>query len=74
MAGHEDEKGVRAFIRGRVEAMRTLAWEELARYGSRTEQFRTRVGSPYRVISKAYWDVGERSSPIEIEVRVAGRP
>jgi hypothetical protein len=66
--GYQAEQEVRAYLRERVRTIEALSWAELDRYGNRVEPFRTSAGIAYRVVSQAYWAMGEWSSGIEIEV------
>jgi hypothetical protein len=61
-----EEREIRAFLRKRVLAIEALSWEEMDRYGKRTEDFTTLSGNTYRVESCAFWDMGEWASGMEI--------
>ena len=69
MTHEQEEQEVREFLRERTKAIQSLSWVELDRYGKRTEHFRTRTGTSYRVVSRAFWDMGEWKSGIEIYVK-----
>ena len=60
-----DHEEVCGFLRQRIAEMEALPWDELGRYGHRTEAFRARSGSTYRVVSVARREVAGR---INIEI------
>jgi hypothetical protein len=64
-----EEQEVRQFLRERVRAIEALSWEELDRYGKQTESLTTATGNTYRVVSRAYWDMEQWASGMEISAK-----
>jgi hypothetical protein len=61
-----EQEEVRQLLRRRVRTLEELSWEELDAYEDRTEEITTASGKPYRVVSGAFWDMGEWASALEI--------
>lgn len=60
-----DHREVCEFLSERVSEMKAMSWEDLDRYGQRTDTFHACSGGTYRVVSIARREV---SSQIDIEV------
>jgi hypothetical protein len=70
MAGGTRRSRYRASESGRG---RGALWEELDAYGDRVETVRALSGHDFRVSSRAFWDMAEWASGMEISVTVHAR-
>jgi hypothetical protein len=68
-AGEKTE--VREFLRRRAAAIKALPWQKLDRYGRQTEEFIAESGRSYRVVSRAFWDLGDHPWETDLEITVA---
>jgi hypothetical protein len=64
-----DDAEIRSLIQERVRSLAALSWQELDRYGERTEDVTTTSGIRLRLISCAYWDMEAWASGMELCVK-----
>lgn len=72
MARREEHEEVCHHIAERARTIADLPWEELDRFGKRTEQFVTRSEQTYRVVVHAFWNMGpDHRWETDVQVAVA---
>jgi hypothetical protein len=67
MSVHPDERGV---AEERGDEIAALSWEQLDAYGEREETIDAPIGDAFRVKSRAYWDMEDWASGMNISVKV----
>jgi hypothetical protein len=68
--GGEDRE-VQEFVRGRAAEIERLPWVELDSFGKREESFTASSGRRYRIVSRAFWDLGDHRWETDMEITVA---
>lgn len=66
MARRDDKEEIRRALRDRIRGLYELSWEELDRFGHRTEHITTASGRQYRLVSGAFWDMEGWASGMEL--------
>jgi hypothetical protein len=67
MTVHDEPRRV---AEARADEIAALSWEELDAYGDREETITACSGDTFRVKSRAYWDMDEWASGMNISVKV----
>ncbi len=62
----EEKEEALALLRPRVEAVASLSWEEMDKYGEQEEFVRSASGRSFRIVTGAFWDMEEWGSGMEI--------
>jgi hypothetical protein len=65
----DDKSEARALLQSRADAVASLSWEEMDRYGEQEEVVRTPSGRRFRVVTGAFWDMDEWASGMNIYAR-----